>query len=149
MTVIAVASLGGHWIQLLRITSGMNKDYEIIYMSTHPDCAKSVEGCTFCLIKDFSRWNPFKLFPSFIQAMKYIRKYRPDALITTGAAPGLIALIAARICGVKTIWIDSIANPCSLSLSGKIASKISTATYTQWENLAFGKVKYAGNILGD
>ena len=149
MTVMAVASLGGHWIQLLRITSGLNQDWDIIYMSTHPECAKTVTGHRFCLIKDFSRWNPLRLFPAFFNALVYIRKYTPDVLLTTGAAPGLMALVAARLSGVKTIWVDSIANPCSLSLSGKIASKISTATYTQWENLAVGNVKYAGNVLGD
>ncbi|MDE6117242.1 MAG: oligosaccharide biosynthesis protein Alg14 [Duncaniella sp.] len=149
MTILAVASLGGHWTQLLRITSGLGLKHDIIYMSTHPDCAKAVAGNNFFLMDDFSRWNPFKSFSAFFSALRCLRACKPDAVVTTGAAPGLIALIAARITGVKTIWIDSIANPSSLSLSGKIASRIATATYTQWENLACGNVKYAGNVLGD
>ncbi len=150
MTILAVASFGGHWIQLLRITSGLlSRHYDIIYMSTHRKCADQVKDCSFYLIDDFSRWNPFRMFPAFVKALKLIRQIKPDAILTTGAAPGLMILIAARLSGIKAIWIDSIANPCALSLSGKIAALIATATYTQWEELACGKVKYAGNVLGD
>ncbi|MDE5594558.1 MAG: hypothetical protein K2I89_03170 [Muribaculaceae bacterium] len=69
------------------------------------------------------------------------------AVISTGAAPGFAALMAARVCGVKTIWIDSIANVQRLSASGRIARMFVSRIYTQWPALADEKVIYAGNVL--
>lgn len=146
--VIAVASIGGHWIQLLRIARPMEEHYEIVYVSTHPKCATMVEGQKYCLTTDFSRSDAWKLIPSFFKAIKTIRQEKPEAIITTGAAPGLVYLLAGKLMGRKTIWIDSIANVEHLSASGRIASKFASRTYTQWKDLARRKIQYAGNIIG-
>ena len=71
-----------------------------------------------------------------------------DVVISTGAAPGLICLFAAKLCGKKTIWIDSIANIQKLSMSGCVASKFVSRTYTQWEHLTDSHILYAGDVLG-
>lgn len=107
-----------------------------------------VEGKQFYKIEDFSRWNAYKILPAFLQDIKLLRKIKPAVVITTGAAPGLICILAAKVCGIKTIWIDSIANVEHLSASGKIAKKIADRVYTQWSDLAEKNVFYKGNILG-
>ena len=147
--VMAVASIGGHWIQLLRIARPMEEHYEMVYVSTHPKCATMVEGQKYCLTTDFSRSDAWKLVPDFLKAIKTIRKEKPDAIITTGAAPGLVYLLAGKLFGRKTIWIDSIANAEHLSASGRMASKFASRIYTQWKNLATGKIQYAGNVFGN
>lgn len=145
--LLAAASIGGHWVQLLRIVNPNNVDLEITYLSTHPKCATMVEGRKFYTISDFNRWNFYKMFPEFFRVLNIIRKESPNVVISTGAAPGLIVLLAARLLGKKTIWIDSIANVQHLSLSGRIASKFVSQTYTQWESLKSEKIRYAGNVL--
>ena len=147
--VMAIASIGGHWIQLLRIARPMEERYEMVYVSTHPKCATMVEGQKYCLTTDFSRTDAWKLIPSFFKAIKMIRQEKPDAIITTGAAPGLVFLLAGKLLGRKTIWIDSIANVEHLSASGRMASKFVSRTYTQWKDLATGKIQYAGNVFGN
>ena len=146
--IIAVASIGGHWVQLLRIVRPMEERYEVVYLCTHPKCETMVEGRKFYLIKDYSRWDAWKMIPSFFSLLKIVWKEKPSAIITTGAAPGLMCLLAGKILGKKTIWIDSIANVQHLSASGKIASKFASKIYTQWKDVATEKVTYAGNILG-
>lgn len=146
--IMAVASIGGHWIQLLRIARPMEERYEMVYVSTHPKCATMVEGQKFYQTTDFSRTDAWKLIPSFFKALKTIRQEKPDAIITTGAAPGLVYLLAGKLSGRKTIWIDSIANAEHLSASGRMASKFVSRTYTQWKDLAIGKIQYAGNVFG-
>ena len=146
--VMAVASIGGHWIQLLRIVRPMEERYEMVYVSTHPKFATMVEGQKFLLTNDFSRTDAWKLIPSFFKALKTIRQEKPDVIITTGAAPGLVYLLAGKLLGRKTIWIDSIANVEHLSASGRIASKFASRTYTQWKDLAVGKIQYAGSVYG-
>jgi len=145
--ILAIASIGGHWKQLLRIVSPAFTDGETVYISTHPKCATMVEGHRYYTISDFSRWNFYKVVPVFFQALKILRKENPNAVITIGAAPGLITLFAAKLLKIKTFWIDSVANVQCLSLSGKIASKFATQTYTQWADLSTDKILYAGNIF--
>ena len=145
---MAVASIGGHWIQLLRIVRPMEEQYEVVYLCTHPKCETMVGGRKFYLIKDFSRWDAWKMIPAFFRLICIILKERPKAIITTGAAPGLICLYAGTVLFRKTIWVDSIANVQHLSASGRIAKKFASKIYTQWKDLATEKVEYAGNILG-
>ncbi len=147
--ILAVASLGGHWVQLLRIIRGLEDDYDIEFMCTDAGASVMTSGRKLYLVKDFSRWNPLGLFPAAISVWKAIRAARPDAVISTGAAPGLVAITIARMMGIRTIWIDSVANAAALSGSGKVAQHIAGRTYTQWPELAKGKVQYAGSIFGE
>lgn len=146
--IIAVASIGGHWIQLLRIARSLEEEFEVVYVSTHPKCATMVPGDKFYQIKDFSRWNFYKLFPAFFQDLKIILKESPSIIISTGAAPGLICLLAGKLLGKRTIWVDSIANVQHLSFSGRIASKFVSRIYTQWKNNSDKHILFSGNVLG-
>lgn len=146
LKVFAVASIGGHWVQLLRIAKALEKEFD--YMSTHEKCATMVEGRVYYSMNDFSRWDFYKMFPELLHSIYIICKEKPSIVITTGAAPGLVCLFAAKICGIRTVWIDSIANVEHISFSGRIASKFASRIYTQWPSLAGNKVIFAGNIFG-
>ncbi len=148
LKVFAVASIGGHWVQLLRIAKALEKEFDVVYMSTHEKCATMVEGRIYYSMNDFSRWDFYKMFPELLHSIYIICKEKPSVVITTGAAPGLMCLFAAKICGIRTIWIDSIANVEHISFSGRIASKFASRIYTQWPSLAGNKVIFAGNIFG-
>ena len=148
LKVFAVASIGGHWVQLLRIAKALEKEFDVVYMSTHEKCATMVEGRVYYSMNDFSRWDFYKMFPELLHSIYIICKEKPSIVITTGAAPGLVCLFAAKICGIRTVWIDSIANVEHISFSGRIASKFASRIYTQWPSLAGDKVIFAGNIFG-
>ena len=148
LKVFAVASIGGHWVQLLRIAKALEKEFDVVYMSTHEKCATMVEGRVYYSMNDFSRWDFYKMFPELLHSTYIICKEKPSIVITTGAAPGLVCLFAAKICGIRTVWIDSIANVEHISFSGRIASKFASRIYTQWPSLAGNKVIFAGNIFG-
>jgi UDP-N-acetylglucosamine:LPS N-acetylglucosamine transferase len=145
--ILAVASIGGHWIQLLRITESLKIEFEFSFLSTHEKCAIMVKEHQFYKLNDFNRWDFYKLFLSFYKAIKIIIRNKPDVVISTGAAPGLITLFAAKILCKKTIWIDSIANIQRLSFSGKIASLFVSQTYTQWESLSAHRILFAGSVF--
>ena len=148
LKVFAVASIGGHWVQLLRIAKALEKEFDVVYMSTHEKCATMFEGRVYYSMNDFSRWDFYKMFPELLHSIYIICKEKPSIVITTGAAPGLVCLFAAKICGIRTVWIDSIANVEHISFSGRIASKFASRIYTQWPSLAGNKVIFAGNIFG-
>lgn len=146
MKVLAIASVGGHWIQLLRLRPAFDK-VELEFMSTRSSFASMVPNHKFYTVPDASRWNKFKLLVCFYNIFSIISKSQPDLIVTTGAAPGLMGVIAGRMLGIKTVWVDSIANVDQISLSGRIASRIATKVYTQWPGLANEKIVYKGSVL--
>ena len=147
--IIAVASIGGHWVQLLRIAKPLEAHYEVVYMSTHPKCRSMVGNCRFHTIMDFNRWDAWKMLPASFKILAFLLKERPSAIITTGAAPGLLTIIMGRIIGINTIWIDSVANVQTMSACGKLARKFANHVYTQWPGLATERVHHVGNIFGN
>lgn len=73
---------------------------------------------------------------------------RPDIVISTGAAPGYLALRLARLAGARTIWLDSIANVDQLSLSGLKVGRYASLWLTQWPHLARPEgPHYGGAVL--
>lgn len=63
---------------------------------------------------------------------------RPDVVITSGAAPGLVALVLGKCVGARTVWLDSIANVETLSMSGQRALRFADLHLTQWPHLQTG-----------
>nr|WP_315147217.1 hypothetical protein [uncultured Flavobacterium sp.] len=148
MKILAVSSIGGHWIELLRLLPAF-EGADIEFVSTKKCFSTMVEGKKFHTVSDGSSWNKYGLLKCFFSIILIVRSSKPNVIITTGAAPGLMAIFVGRLFGVKTIWVDSIANCEQVSMSGKIATKVAHIVYTQWQHLEEGnKVKFQGNILG-
>jgi UDP-N-acetylglucosamine:LPS N-acetylglucosamine transferase len=145
--VLAVASVGGHWIQLLRLKPAF-EGMDLSFMTTKESFNEMVPDYKFYTIKDANRNNKINLIITFFDIFIKISKIKPNIIITTGAAPGLMSIIAGRFFGIKTIWVDSIANVEELSMSGKIATRIANRVYTQWEDLSNDKIIFKGNIIG-
>ena len=144
--VLAVASGGGHWIQLLRLRPSFNGT-RLRYMTTNHDFKKDVSEPLY-VVSDANIWEKFKLVKMFLQVAWVILKFRPDVVISTGAAPGFAALFFGKVIGAKTIWIDSIANAEQLSKSGIHAKKVADVWLTQWEHLASDKGPlFKGRVL--
>jgi UDP-N-acetylglucosamine:LPS N-acetylglucosamine transferase len=83
-----------------------------------------------------NRWQKFRLAYQLIQLFGLMVRLRPDVVITTGAAPGYLAIRIGRLLKARTVWVDSIANAQELSLSGKRAGKHCDLWLTQWAHLA-------------
>lgn len=144
--VLAIASAGGHWVQLLRLKPAFSM-YECVFVTTRSDYESIIDNNKFYSIPDFNRNSLKNVFKVILKITKIIIKEKPTCVISTGAAPGLSAIIIAKFFRKKTIWIDSIANVEKLSMSGKIASLFSNRIYTQWPHLATDKIMFSGNVI--
>lgn len=147
--VLAVSSGGGHWVQLMRLQPAF-ADCDVAYATVLAWSRQDLidQSARFHVLPDATRWNKFTLLWLFMRVVMLILRERPDVVITTGAAPGFLALVAGRLLGRKTCWIDSIANVDELSLSGRKARRWADLWLTQWEHLS-GKdgPRYFGNVL--
>lgn len=144
--IIAVASGGGHWVQLLRLRPAF-VGHDVQYLSTNIDYSNEIAG-RLHVVTDANMWNKLKLCKMFIEVAWIILKVRPDVVVTTGAAPGFAAIMFGRLIGARTIWIDSIANSEELSSSGRQARRFAHAWVTQWEHLSKpdGPIHWGGVI---
>jgi UDP-N-acetylglucosamine:LPS N-acetylglucosamine transferase len=134
--ILAVASGGGHWVQLMRLRP-LCDDYETCYATVQSEYKDQVDsGARFYTITDATRWSKLDLIRMILEVLWIVVKERPDIVITTGAAPGVAAIRAGKLIGAKTIWIDSIANIEQMSMSGVKVRRYADLWLTQWEHLA-------------
>ena len=144
---MAIASEGGHWIQLQRLTPAF-EGCETTYVSTKDGYSKMVPNSNFYTVTDANRWTKLALIKMTLQIAKVVFKERPDIIISTGAAPGIIGIFFGRLIGADSIWVDSIANAEKLSMSGKIAKYVAGLHLTQWEHLAKGnRPAFKGKVI--
>jgi len=143
---MAVASEGGHWIQLLRLRKAF-QDAEIVYVSTHKSFKSNGGDERYYAVTDANRWNKLRLLKMANEVRRIISKEKPDVIISTGAAPGMAAILFGRLNGSRTIWLDSIANVDRLSLSGRLIKPFAHLHLTQWPQLAKGKTLYKGTVI--
>lgn len=133
--LLAVASGGGHWVELLRLGRAWI-DCEAVFVTVHKGYRADVPRCKFYSISDATRWTRIRLVRAALKLLWIICKERPDVVISTGAAPGYIAVRIGKLLGAKTVWLDSIANAEELSLSGAMAGRYADLWLTQWPHLA-------------
>jgi len=130
MVIAGVASSGGHLVQLESLIK-LGVPINLVMAPTRP-----LAAVEYLEIPDCNLTTPVKTLLCTYRLLMLLVRTRPDLVISTGAAPGGIALIIARIIGARTIWIDSIANAERASLTGRLAKPFSTIWISQWNTVA-------------
>lgn len=141
--VLAIASGGGHWVQLLRLRPAF-EGARVTYVSVRPAYATDVPGERFIAINDATRWDKVGLARMALKLVWIMLRTRPNVVISTGAAPGYFAIRLGKLLGARTIWLDSIANVEEMSMTGMLVKDHATLWMTQWPHLAGDGVKQVG-----
>lgn len=146
--IMAIASGGGHWIELRRIMPAF-ADLDVFYVSTDRQADADLPVGRYYAVTNVTRRNRFAFLKLIWELLRIIRRERPTVVVTTGAAPGLVGLILARILArSRTLWIDTFSHAESITLSGRLARPFSDAWLVQWAHLAKpGGPEYWGEIL--
>lgn len=147
--VLAVASGGGHWAQLLRLRPAF-EGADVLYVSTIPGHAQLVAGDRYTTVPDASRWEPTHAARCAAAVLWLLVRERPDVIVSVGALPGFFAVLLGKtVLRCRTLWIDSIANAEELSMSGQKAGRFADLWLTQWEHLSNDDdgPEYAGSVL--
>jgi UDP-N-acetylglucosamine:LPS N-acetylglucosamine transferase len=145
--IVAVSSGGGHWVQLLRLKPAF-ADCDVMFVTVKDGYRADVSQEQFCTVPDANRSNKLNLARTALSVLWLLLRQRPDVVISTGAAPGYFAIRFGKILGARTIWVDSIANVETLSMSGQQARRYADLWLTQWPHLttADGPL-FSGSVL--
>ncbi|MDQ5770682.1 oligosaccharide biosynthesis protein Alg14 [Thiothrix subterranea] len=152
-TLLAISSPGGHWIQLNRLSVGLEERYRVVYampagLFTSTSLGEREPTRKVYSVVDVSADDKWRLIPCALQVLYILLKERPKAILSTGAAPGAVAIWLGSFLGIRTIWVDSIANVKQISRAGKLAQKRADVFLTQWEQLSDGQaIQYKGAVL--
>lgn len=134
--ILLISSSGGHWVQMNRIVPAF-KNHDLYFCSTDFDYMSLVpEGRFYCVPDGSRNSNPFHIVHLALAVLRTLLQIKPHVIVTTGAAPGFFALFIGKLLGMKTVWIDSIANVNELSMSGRKAAWFADLYITQWPHLA-------------
>ena len=133
--VLAVSSGGGHWVQMMRLTSVLCA-HDVVFATVNKAYGCDVPGAKVYAVVDATAWNKLKLLLQAIEVLLILLRVRPDVVVSTGAAPGYFAIRLGKLLGARTIWIDSIANVERLSMSGARIGEYADLWLTQWPHLA-------------
>jgi UDP-N-acetylglucosamine:LPS N-acetylglucosamine transferase len=145
--LLAVASAGGHWTQLLLLRKAF-QHHDVRYITTNINHGVNDENLQLHRVLDADSSNKIKLLWLALQILCLVLWHRPHTVLSTGAAPGFFAILFGKMIGAKTVWVDSMANLQVMSLSGKLACRFCDLCLTQWPNVADDKqIHYSGSLL--
>jgi len=145
--VLAVASAGGHWEQMMLLRD-MLQEFNVHFATTNHDLPDRAGITHATILPDCNRDQLFESARCLLASAKLVLRFRPHVVLSTGAAPGFFCIVLARLIGARTLWIDSVANAERMSMCGKLSRYFSSACLTQWEHLAAAqRPDYAGSLL--
>ena len=133
--ILAVASGGGHWEQLMRLRDAFDGP-DTLFATTNPDLPKQAGIARAAHLPDCNRDSLLRSVGCLFAALFLVLRFQPQVIVSTGAAPGLLCILCGRLIGARTLWIDSVANAEKLSMSGELARRFAHVCLTQWPHLA-------------
>lgn len=145
--LLAVASGGGHWVQMQRLSAAFD-GAEVHYATTDASAAEATQVGRVHVYPDANKQTPLRLILCLLRLAWIVLRVRPDVVVSTGAAGGFLAIRMARLMGARTMFIDSIANARELSISARLALGVADRVLSQWPRVAeLSGAEYRGAVL--
>lgn len=145
--VLAIASGGGHWQQLMLMRPAL-KGHDVLYLTTMAGLPEAFGAAPARIVPDCNRGERVATLRSTAGIARALARHRPHVVLSTGALPGLIALALGKAMGARTIWVDSVANAEEMSMSGRLARRVADLWLSQWPEVARAAgAEHAGSVL--
>ena len=142
--VLFISSTGGHLDELMQLKDMFDRyDYRIITEKTKSNLSlrdKYKNRVSYLIYGSYTGLlnkliYPFKLGLNTIKSLFLYFKFRPEYIISTGAHTSGPMCLIGHIFGSKVIFIETFANSCSKSLTGKLVYKFADLFIVQWESM--------------
>lgn len=150
--LLIVCSSGGHLLQMLELREAWAA-FERVWVTFDKSDTRS-------LLRDehviHAHGPTNRNVPNLVRnahlAVKVLAELQPSAILTTGAGVAVPFAWVGRMQGIPTIYVESLTRIDGLSLSGRMIAPVASRLYAQWPQLAdpsAGRIRFAGNLLGD
>jgi len=150
--VIFTSSAGGHFAELLQLEELMSKFDSLIVTEKVKSSSSSKHKTKYLIYGSRNSNKLVYLFTFLINTLKSLWIYisfRPKYIVSTGVHSTVPIMIIAKLFGKKVIYIETIANVTSPTLTGKIIYKYTDLFLVQWEELleVYPEAVYGGSIF--
>ncbi|WAJ70977.1 hypothetical protein [Catenovulum adriaticum] len=144
--ILTVVNAGGHLTQALCIMQAIPEFHLVTSVNIKADTgAKSLT-----VIKS-SQFNPLRHFTNVFKAIGIIRKINPQAVFSTGGPICIPFALAAKLLGVKFIYLDTLSrvvepsHTCAFLYRFRLADQI----FCQWQAVAnkYPRIQYHGKTF--
>ena len=145
--ILAIASGGGHWQQLMLMRDAF-AGHQVTYATTLAGLPEQFGAVPAMIVPDCNRDQKLAILRCGLVLFRIMIRVRPQVVISTGALPGVLALGLGKALHARTVWVDSVANSEEMSMSGKQARRVADLWLSQWEHVALTEsAEYAGSVL--
>lgn len=152
--ILFISSTGGHLAELLQLKPLFEEyPYDIITEKTKSNLEllekypNHVHFLVYGTKKHILSY-PFKLFYNCFKSLYFYLKIRPYAIITTGAHTAGPMCCIGKLLRSKIIYIETMANIHTKTVTGRIVYHIADLFIVQWESMLklYPKAVYGGFI---
>jgi len=149
MRVCLVCSSGGHLTELYRLRDAWQGQERFWVTFDSADVRALLHDEEVVLAAAPTNRNARNLMRNLALAWRVLGARPSDVLISTGAGVAVPFLLAARLRGVRSIYVESFSRVGALSLTGRIAYHLADEFLVQWPDLAarLPKAQYGGRVL--
>lgn len=149
MKICLVGSSGGHLTQLFGLKKWWEQHDRLWVTFNKVDSVSLLENEKKVWCHYPTNRNLKNLIKNTILAVKVLKEYRPDVIISTGAASAIPFFYIGKLLGIKTIYVEVYDRIDSPTLTGKIVYPVTDHFLIQWKEQQkhYKKGKYVGGIF--
>lgn len=133
MRVMLVATSGGHLAQLLSLDAWWSRHDRHWVTFDEPHARGALRGEQVTWAYGPTNRNLPNAFRNVALAFRVLRAERPDVVVSTGAGVAAPFFLAARMMGIRTVYIEVFDRVDSPTLTGKLCYPLADLFCTQWE----------------
>jgi len=149
MKLCIAASSGGHLSELIRLKDiWKNRDH--FFVTTRSFSLDGMNEQSPCYFVSWANRNhPWRILKMTYQCFRIAMKEKPDVVISTGAAVGVLLGVFTKLRGGRIVWVEIMARVDGLSLSGRLILPIADILLVQWPELAneSKNIRYVGSVI--
>lgn len=131
--VLLVTSQGGHLTHLLALRSWWSPRGRLWVCPPTPDVQDRLSGEEVVSSHHPTTRNVRNLLRNAVLAVRLIRSYRPDVVVSSGAGVAVPFFLVARLCRIPTVFVEVFDRIETASLTGRLCGPLTTTQVVQWE----------------
>ncbi len=133
--VLMISSSGGVLLESLAV-AGLLPVAQVHWVAVPAaDTASALRGEGVRWVSEQSVSRPLALLRAIVHAHSILRQERPDLVVSAGTAVAVPFFIAARLQGVRSLWIETQNLVSGHGLAARICCRLATAVAVQRDSM--------------
>ncbi len=147
--VVLVSSSGGHLAQLHKLKPWWERQERLWVTFRKPDSLSLLAGERVVWAYHPTTRNPVNTVRNLLLGWRTLQRYRPELVVSTGAGVAFSFFIAARLLGIRTVFIEVYDRINMPTLTGRLCYPLSDLFLLQWEEQKrmYPRGKVIGRLL--